>query len=293
MNEVGLMIPPRNDYSNPDDDIDEDEDEIDDDDITSHTQRHQISSPPRPPRPPRVPPLPPLPPLPPVPHDIEFLKSDKVIGIRGLDARLYKDISRIAKKNGVSIAELINRIFAKYRYTSLSENGNTISNIDSLELFEEDLAHLDEGETISIIGIKNLLLGPDITHESFKKILTIDHIERIWVPSRLFLPMVKKAKNCPKIERYKGDKIPQIIQNSFDSDVHLTSSFFEYFLETEQMVDLTVYGELRIDKDVSLDDFKSVIYSLRVDSDIQAPRHLIGFLYAKSKCYGEIEEIED
>ena len=58
-------------------------------------------------------------------------------------------------------------------------------------------------------------------------------------------------------------------------------------------MDLTVYGELRIDKDVSLDDFKSVIYNLRVDSDIQAPRHLIGFLYAKSKCYGEIEEIED
>ena len=59
------------------------------------------------------------------------------------------------------------------------------------------------------------------------------------------------------------------------------------------MVDLTVYGELRIDKDVTLNDFKSVIYNLRVDNDIQAPRHLIGFLFAKSKCYGEIEEFED
>jgi hypothetical protein len=205
---------------------------------------------------------------------------------------LYKDISRIARKNGISVAELINRILAKYRYTSIGENGNTISNIDSLELFEEDIAHLDE-EGINIIGIKNLSLAADITHESFTKIRNIEHIEHIWVPSHLYLPLVKKARNCRKIEKYKGDKIPRVVEKSFDSDVHLTPSFFEYFLDEEQMVDLTVYGELRIDKDVTLNDFKSVIYKLRVDNDIQAPRHLIGFLFAKSKCYGEIEELEE
>ncbi|MHA2245889.1 MAG: hypothetical protein ACXADY_13075 [Candidatus Hodarchaeales archaeon] len=187
---------------------------------------------------------------------------------------------------------MINRILAKYRYNSISENGNTISNIDSLELFEEDLAHLDD-EVVNIIGVKNLLLGTDVTHESFNKIQNIEHVDRIWVPSHLYMPLIKKARNCPKVERYRGDKIPRIVQNSFDSNVHLTSSFFEYYLETEQMVDLTVYGDLKIDKDVTLDDFKSVIYNLRVDGDIQTPRHLIGFLFAKSKCYGEIEEIED
>ncbi|MFX0124414.1 MAG: hypothetical protein ACFFAE_12300, partial [Candidatus Hodarchaeota archaeon] len=136
-------------------------------------------------------------------------------------------------------------------------------------------------------------LGADVTHESFNKIQNIEHVEHIWVPHHLYLPLVKKVRNCNIIEKYKGDKIPRVIQKSFDSDVHLTRSFFEYFLEEEQMVDLTVYGELKIDKDVTLDDFKSVIYNLRVDNDIQAPRHLIGFLFAKSKCYGEIEEIED
>ncbi|MFX1507929.1 MAG: hypothetical protein ACFFDC_17720 [Promethearchaeota archaeon] len=274
-----------------DEDIEDDDRDIDDENtedyLTAHRHRVQIG--PRPPRPPRIAPLPPVPPMPP---DIEILKSDKVIGIRGLDARLYKDISRIAKKNGISVAELINRILAKYRYTSIGENGNTISNIDSLELFEDDLAHLDD-EGISIIGVKNLSLAPDVTHESFNKIGNIEHVGHIWVPSHLYIPLVKKARNCQHIEKYKGDKIPRVVEKSFDSDVHLTPSFFEYFLEEEQMVDLTVYGELRIDKDVTLNDFKSVIYHLRVDNDIQAPRHLIGFLFAKSKCYGEIEEIED
>ena len=279
-----------NDWS-PDEDMEDDDRDIDDesaeDYLTAHRRRVQIS--PRSPRPPRVAPLPPVPPMPP---DIEILKSDKVIGIRGLDARLYKDISRIAKKNGISVAELINRILAKYRYTSIGENGSTISNIDSLELFEDDLAHLDD-EGIHIIGVKNLSLAADITYESFNKIRNIEHIDHIWVPSRLYLPLVKKARNCHKIEKYKGDKIPRVVEKSLDSDVHLTPSFFEYFLEEEQMVDLTVYGDLRIDKDVTLNDFKSVIYNLRVDNDIQAPRHLIGFLFAKSKCYGEIEEFEE
>jgi hypothetical protein len=275
----------------PDEDMEDDDRDVDDESAEDYlnTHRRRVHIGPRPPHPPRVAPLPPVPPVPP---DIEILKSDKVIGIRGLDARLYKDISRIAKRNGVSVAELINRILAKYRYTSIGENGNTISNIDSLELFEEDLAHLDD-EGINIIGVKKFSLGSDVTHESFHKIRNIEHVERIWVPSHLYLPLVKKARNCHYIEKYKGDKIPRVIEKSFDSDVHLTPSFFEYFLEEEQMVDLTVYGELRIDKDVTLDDFKSVIYNLRVDNDIQAPRHLIGFLFAKSKCYGEIEEIED
>ncbi|UCG01144.1 MAG: hypothetical protein JSW11_16190 [Candidatus Heimdallarchaeota archaeon] len=275
---------PEEDIEVDDDTVQDIEEESEEEYRTPH-RRRPLSEP----RPPRAPPLPPLPPLPP---DIEILKSDKVIGIRGLDAQLYKDISRIARKNGVSVAELINRILAKYRYTSIGENGNTISNIDSLELFEEDLTHLDD-EGINIIGVKNLSLGADVTHESFNKIRNIEHIEHIWVPPHLYLPLVKKARNCHQIEKYKGDKIPRVIQKSFDSDVHLTKSFFEYFLDEEQMVDLTVYGELRIDTDVSLDDFKSVIYNLRVDNDIQAPRHLIGFLFAKSKCYGEIEEIED
>jgi hypothetical protein len=56
------------------------------------------------------------------------------------------------------------------------------------------------------------------------------------------------------------------------------------------MVDLTVGGELRIDDDISISDFKQVIYSLQVDGDIHAPRHLIGYLFAKAECYGEIEE---
>ncbi|MFX1516746.1 MAG: hypothetical protein ACFFC6_10575 [Promethearchaeota archaeon] len=269
-----------------------DDDWIPDDETQEEADNDDDLTPPRrrdPPRPPRAAPLPPLPPI---PLDIEISKSDKVIGIRGLDAHLYKDISRIAKRNGVSVGELLNRILAKYRYTSIGENNNTISNLDSLELFEEDLAHLDD-EGINIIGVKNLSLGGDVTHESFTKIQNIEHIEHIWVPSHLYLPLVKKARNCHKIEKYKGEKIPRIVKKSFDSDVHLTPSFFEYFLDEEQMVDLTVYGELRIDKDVTLNDFKSVIYSLQVDNDIQAPRHLIGFLFAKSNCYGEIEEIEE
>ncbi|MFX0013954.1 MAG: hypothetical protein ACFFB2_12785 [Promethearchaeota archaeon] len=267
---------------------------LDDEDIDNSDEDIDERIHPRLPRPHNLstPPLPPLPPVPPLPQDIEISKSEKVIGIRGLDSRLYKDISRIAKRNGISVAELINRVLARYRYTSIGENGNTISNIDSLELDEEELRNLGD-EEINIIGVKNLLLGPDITRDTFKKIQKIEHIERIWVPSHLYLHLVKKAKDCSKIEKYRGDRLPRVVQKSFDSDVHLTRSFFEYFLDTEQMVDLTVYGELKIDEDVSLDDFKNVIYHLRVDHDIQAPRHLIGILFAKSQCYGEIEEIED
>ena len=65
--------------------------------------------------------------MPPLPPGVEVHKSEKVIGIRGLDEQLYKEISRIAKKNGVSVADLINPLLAKYRFDSVGENGNTIS----------------------------------------------------------------------------------------------------------------------------------------------------------------------
>ncbi len=242
-----------------------------------------------------IPPLPPVPPIPPLPPEFEISKSEKVIGIRGLDARLYKDIGKIARKNGLSVADLINRLFAKYRYDSKGsnqENGNTISNINTLELYEEELLNLDD-EVINIVNVKKLLLSPDISPETFQKIKRIDNIEQIWVPSHLYLLLLKKVNNCYKIEKFKGSRLPQVVTKSFDSDVHLTSSFFEYFLETDQQVDLRVYGELRIDTDITSDDFKQVIYQLAVDGDIQAPKHLIGILYATAKCYGEIEAIED
>ncbi len=239
-----------------------------------------------------IPPLPPVPPLPPLPPDFVILKSNKVIGIRGLDARLYKDISKIARKNGLSVAELINRLFAKYRYDSSGENGNTISNITSLELHEDELVSLED-DVINIIGVKKLLLGPDITPATFQKIKRIETVNQIWVPSHLYLLLLKKVKNCPKIEKYKGERLPQVIQKSIDSDVHMTSSFLEYFLENDQQVDLKIYGELRIDSDISLQDFKDVIYNLEVDGDIHAPKHLIGILFAKAKCFGEIEETRD
>ncbi len=236
-----------------------------------------------------MPPRPPLPPMPPLPPGVEVHRSEKVIGIRGLDERLYREISRIAKKNGVSVAELINPLLAKYRFNSESENGSTISNIKTLELNNEELVNLDD-ETINLVNIKSLLLGPDITIETFKKIKKIEQINKIWVPSHLYLLVLKKAKHCKNIEKYKGDHLPSVLQKSFDSDVHLSKTFFEYFIETGEMVDLTVGGELFIDNDISLSDFKEVIYSLQVDGDIQAPRHLIGYLFAKAECYGEIEE---
>jgi hypothetical protein len=253
----------------------------------------------RPPKPfkshyivPPVPPMPPMPPMPPLPTDFEVIKSDKVIGIRGLDKRLYKDISAIAKKNGVSVAELLNRLLAKYRFDSVSENGNTISNVSTLDLYEEELAALAD-EKINLVDIKTLRFGPDITIETFSKVNKIEGIRKIWVPSHLYLLVLKKAKHCDNIEKYRGDHLPLVLQKSFDSDVHLSRTFFDYFLDTGEMVDLTVYGELRIDMDITLEDFKNVIYSLYVDNDIHAPRHLIGFIYAKAKCYGEIEEIDD
>jgi hypothetical protein len=140
------------------------------------------------------------------------------------------------------------------------------------------------------VNIKSLLLGPDITVDTFKKIKKIEQINKIWVPSHLYIQVLKKAKHCKNIEKYKGDHLPLVLQKNFDSDVHLTKTFFEYFLESEEMVDLTVGGELSIDDDISLNDFKQVIYSLQVDGDIHAPRHLIGYLFAKAECYGEIEE---
>ncbi|MHA2340659.1 MAG: hypothetical protein ACXADW_02225 [Candidatus Hodarchaeales archaeon] len=170
-----------------------------------------------------LPPRPPLPPMPPLPPGVEVLRSEKVIGIRGLDERLYREISRIAKKNGVSVAELINPLLAKYRFDSGSENGSTISNIKTLELNNEELVNLDD-EIINLVNIKNLLLGPDITIETFKKIKKIEQINKIWVPSHLYLQVLKKAKHCKNIEKYKGDHLPLVLQKNFDSDVHLTKT---------------------------------------------------------------------
>jgi hypothetical protein len=243
----------------------------------------------RPARPARVvPPLPPVPPVPPLPSDIKILKSDKVIGIRGLNSQLYKDISKIAKKNHLSVGELLNRVLAKYRYNSFGEERDIISHIDSLELIEEELGNLED--PISIINVKTLLLAPDITTESFKKIEKIENIERVWVPSHLYLTLLKKARHCIQIEKYKGEILPQVVQKRFDSDLKLSQSFIQYFIETEQQVDLTVHGDLQIDSDVTLDNFKDVIYSLRVDGDIEAPNPLVGYLFAKAKVYGEIIE---
>ena len=129
----------------------------------------RLARPSRPIRAVRAPPLPPVPPIPPLPSDIKILKSDKVFGIRGLDSHLYKDISKIAKKNHLSVGELLNRVLAKYRYNSFGEDeSDIISHLESLELHEDELVNIDN--PISIINAKTLLLAPNITVESFKKI---------------------------------------------------------------------------------------------------------------------------
>ncbi len=244
----------------------------------------------RPPRPPRlVKPLPPLPPLPPIP-EFEFSRSDKVFGIRGLDPRIYKDITKIARKHGVSVAELVNRIFAHYRYTS-EEDSQIISGLRSLEIHEEELQELNDNP-VSFIEIQQLVFGSDVSSESFKKIKEIKHIGRLLVPSHLYLLALKKARRCERIEKYKGNAVPRIVSKRFNGDVKLTSEFFEYFIENEEKVSLEIYGELEIEESVSVDDLKATINSLRVDSDIRVPRHLIGWMYAKAECYGEIEPID-
>ena len=200
-----------NDFDDFDDEWSSDSDDSDDEDVieklkarhlatrarlaksarTAKTARKiRPSRRPLPPVPP-VPSLPPMPPMPPLPDEFEVIKSDKVIGIRGLDKRLYKDISRIAKRNGVSVAELLNRLLAKYRFDSVSENGNTISNVKTLDLHEEELVTLAD-EKINLIDIKTLRFGPDITLETFSKINKIEGINKIWVPSHLYYSFLRK-----------------------------------------------------------------------------------------------------
>jgi hypothetical protein len=245
---------------------------------------------PRPPRAPKlVKPLPPLPPLPPIP-DFELASSKKVFGIRGLDPTIYKDITKIARKHGVSVAELVNRIFAQYRYAS-EEESQVISGLRSLEIHEDELQELNDNP-VRFVEIQPLIFGADVSSESFKKIKEIKHIGRLWVPSHLYLLALKKARMCERIEKYKGDTIPRIVSKSFNGDVKLTSEFFEFFIENEEKVSLVIYGELEIEENVSVDDLKATINSLRVDSDIRVPRHLIGWMYAKAECYGEIEPLD-
>ena len=242
-------------------------------------------------RPPPTPPVPPAdgmkPPRPPKPPKAIAIgiSSPRIVGIRGLDTDIYKEIKARAKLLDTNVSDLVNSIFSNY--LAEEANGQTISGLEELEISNEDLASL--GPSVRFADIDRLIFSPDITSETFTNIKEIKRCSRISVPSHLYLPLLKIAKHCGKIEKYKGQDIPRIIKKEFHSDVNLPREFFKYFLESGQQIDLEVYGEFTVPEDVTLEEWEKVVHSLRVDSEIRVPKELLGWIYAKAETYGDIE----
>lgn len=233
---------------------------------------------------PPVPPAPPVPPMPPLPPSHEDPR--KVIGIRGLNPQTYKEIRRHAKKLGINVSDLINDIFSQY--LSNSKDFQTIRNVDSLEITEHDL--IDLGYTsLNLEYIGTLTFSPEVTIDSFNRIISISQVNNIRVPAHLYLPLLRKVRNCNKIEKFSGESIPQIVTKEFNSDIKLSRSFFEYFIEDKAMVALIANTDLDIEEDVTLDLFKSVVNSLTVHGSIRIPKHLEGWILAKAECHDDID----
>ena len=214
-------------------------------------------------------------------------KSSKVIGIRGLNPHLYNEVSIKAKQRGITVSDLINEIFMQYINNS-GNNIQVIGGLDSLELHEDELHELG-GPGINFVDIGKLAFAPDVTRETFDGIKSIKRVDKILVPKNLYIPLLKKVRHSGGITKYSGQNIPRLITKFFHSDVHLSSDFFQYFIESEIKVNLSVEGDLTIDEDVTSDELKTVVNSLRVEGDIVVPRDLAGWTFAVANCEGGIE----
>ena len=147
----------------------------------------------------------------------------KQISIRGMDEKLYRQISSLARELGVNVGTLINQAIQTYlslppevrtparllkaavevpiEFTSgmIDSTGITISDIGNLTVSRKDLE--DVKNKISFRNIKRLEFSEDIDEDLFtKKVRSISYCDELIIPKSLRkLTVLSKCKKVEKV----------------------------------------------------------------------------------------------
>jgi hypothetical protein len=221
------------------------------------------------------------------------MSEKKVIGIRGLDEKIYDEIQKYAKETNQNIAEIFNQALEQFLKTQQNYNPpQVVSGHSKFIVNVEALQHLSP---LRVENVERVIIDNDekLTLELIEKNLEgIKNAEAIYVPQRLYYLIIKKSKHCDKIEPYEGVyRVEETLE--FNSTVKLTKNMLERFQQQNKRVKIRAYGDLWIDYYVPVELFDDVVTRINAAAGFYCSEELQPIALTKAVVTGNLGIIDE
>ena len=217
------------------------------------------------------------------------MSEKRVVGIRGLDLQIYKQIQDLASQKKENVADIINEALTKYLQNAEGVEYTAPQTISGQSRFEITAEALKQLTPLRIEDVSTVIILDDnnqITPEMIEKDLdAILRAHEIFVPARLYYVILKKAKNVNDVIKYEGTWKEETTLN-FGANAKLNLKMLEKFKKENKRLKIIVTGgDLLIENDISIDLFEEMVSDLRVKGNLIVPEDL----YASVLTTGTIE----
>ena len=221
------------------------------------------------------------------------MSEKRVIGIRGLDEKVYDEIQKYAKETDQNIADVINKALEEYIQSHRNyKPPQVVSGHSKFVINSDALIHLNP---LRVQNVERVIIENDakLTPELIESNLDgIYYAERIYTPQRLYYIILKKAKNCEKIEiyenQYKEDKRLQ-----FNATAKITKNLLDRFAQQNTRIRIRANGDLWIDYHVPIDLFDEVVTGIEFNWAIYCSEELKPISLTKATVSGDLGIIDE
>jgi hypothetical protein len=205
------------------------------------------------------------------------VSEKRVVGIRGLDLKLYERIQDLAKQQKKNVADVINTALRNLLENTEGSEFQAPEIISGQDRFEITAEALNELTPLRVEDIDRLIILDDenkITLELLKN--NLDSIVRctsVYVPNNLYYTILKKTKNVGTVTRYSRPwKEEKPLR--FHSNTRINAKFLERFKQENLRLRITVEGNLIFDPDISQELFEEIVVSLRCHANLAVSEDL-------------------
>lgn len=221
------------------------------------------------------------------------MSEKRVIGIRGLDEKVYDEIQKHAKETDQNIADVINKALEEYIQSHRNyKPPQVVSGHTKFIINSDALFHLNP---LRVQNVEKVVVENDakLTSELIESNLDgIYGAERVYTPQRLYYVILKKAKNCDKIEIYE-DQYKEEKRLQFNSTAKITKNLLDRFAQQNTRIRIRSNGDLWIDYHVPIDLFDEVVTALEVNGAFYCSEELQPVALTKATISGDLGTIDE
>lgn len=226
------------------------------------------------------------------------MSEKRVVGIRGLDLQIYEQIQELARMKNDNVANIINEALKKYLQNTDEVEyiaPQTVSGQNRFELTAEALIQLsplriEDVNTVIVLDGKG---EEEITTEMINRDLeSINRTQTIYVPTKLYYVILKKAKNVVDVIKYDPPYREQKTLN-FPSNTKLSLKILEQFKKENKRLRIIVSGgDLLLEPDIPVDVFEEIISELKVKGNLIVSEDLYASVLTKGSIEGSVQLID-